>query len=48
MNAKANREEDNQPVAIEDLSAGNAEEVKGGDAIYKMHRIGHTSADYNG
>jgi hypothetical protein len=48
MNVKANREANDQSIVIEDLSAENTEEIKGGDAIYKMHKIGHTSADYNG
>lgn len=47
MNVKGNRETNDQSIVIEDLSAENAEEIKGGDAIYKMHKIGHTGADYN-
>jgi hypothetical protein len=47
-NVKDNRETTDHVIVIEDLSAENAEAIKGGDAIYKMHKIGHTSADYHG
>ncbi len=48
MNAKDHGETNDHAIVIEDLVAENAEEIKGGDAIYKMHKIGHTSADYHG
>ena len=49
MNAKDKGETTDQALVIEDLSAENAEEIKGGDgqAISKMSRIGYTSAAGN-